>query len=163
MSEKKLSKLEIQRRSEALDEAQRAWEDLVSIYAPQSPCPECKGNGSIDAGSLGSICPRCMGRRTIPTPGIPEPKAPPFARLRAPLTAYGNALASETEELPPASSVPTMDDIAAVAQIVEQSARRISSAADAGEAQRELAGPAEHEPRDHDPPPSPLVFVPDED
>lgn len=155
---------DLRERSQELDEAQTAWEEMMALQ-PQIPCPECTGAGSIAAGSLGDICPRCLGKRTVLHPGHEPPEAPPFATLRGSITAYGNALAARAlpdtapcemcgaagkvmianqrkdcpkcdgtgrtarttprPELPPASSVPSMDELQSIKTRASEIAKQL--------------------------------------
>lgn len=106
---------DLRERSEKLDEMQTMFEELAYIQEPKMPCNECAGAGSVDAGSLGNICVKCMGARVINRPFYEPLEQPPFAQLRATITKYGDALADRALaeghgakkglELPPASSV----------------------------------------------------------
>ena len=108
-------------RSSALNDAQETWEEVAYMANPKMPCPECSGAGSISGGSLGDLCVRCMGQRVVEQPGRQTVTMPPFAQLRAAITAYGNALADRGLPaghkgkrhlaLPEASTVPTLESI----------------------------------------------------
>lgn len=109
---------ELQRRSQALHEAQEVWEDLTYNATPKMPCPECGGRGEVYGGSLGGLCPRCGGARVVDVAGAEPPLVPPFAALRAAISAYGDWLADRALPEahpgrrgllpPPPESVPTM-------------------------------------------------------
>lgn len=115
---------DLQERSQALDDAQTMFEELAYLANPKMPCPECTGAGAISAGSLGDVCPRCLGRRVVDRPGTEPLKQPDFKQLRSAITAYGDAKADRLLEadhdgkrnlaLPAPSSVPTMADIEAI-------------------------------------------------
>ena len=116
-----LSDNDLRERAELLNEAQQLYEDLAYISVPKIPCPECSGAGQIYGGSLGSMCPRCLGQRVVDRPGGESLELPNFASIRARITAYGNALADLALPdghkmkgrlgLPAASSVPTLEEI----------------------------------------------------
>lgn len=121
MTEPELTDEDIRARSQALDDAQETWEEVTYLHNPKMPCPECSGAGSIAGGSLGDICVRCMGMRVIDQPGTEPLTMPPFAELRAAITAYGNALADRALPaghrgkrnlaLPAASTVPAVEQL----------------------------------------------------
>ena len=112
---------DIRVRSQALSDAQDDWEAVAAYANPQMPCPECGGAGSVAGGSFSDLCIRCEGKRTIDMPGSPDFVMPPFAELRKAIGAYGDALADKALPdghrakrqlaLPPASTVPKLDDI----------------------------------------------------
>jgi hypothetical protein len=116
-----LDEEDLRKRSAALDEAQTAWEELAYVSTAKAPCPECSGAGQIGGGTLGDICPRCLGQRVIDAPGSEPLEMPPFSHLRAAITAYGDALADRALPaghrarkqlaLPPASSVPALESL----------------------------------------------------
>ena len=120
-----LTEDDLRERSQKLHETQELFEELAYMANPKMPCPECTGAGNVSGGSLGDICPRCMGVRVIDRPGSPKVDMPNFAQLRAGITAYGDALADRALPpvdgkphrafkglaLPPASSVVTMKDL----------------------------------------------------
>jgi hypothetical protein len=125
-----ISEEEIRRRSERLDEAQGIWERAHARAMPKMPCPECSANGAVVGGSLGDHCPTCHGTRVVSDDSVEfEFTIPPFAELRAAVSAYGDALvwrrnglpsglpAKRLAEfkkkmvLPPASSVPSLEHI----------------------------------------------------
>mgnify|MGYP001564626436 CR=1 FL=1 len=109
---------EARRRSEALHNAQEIWEDYALRATPHVPCPSCTGAGKLVSGSLGEICPTCEGKRVVPDLAADPIEIPDFAALRAPLTRYADALAfravGKMAALPPASTVPSMQDIEAL-------------------------------------------------
>lgn len=115
VDEIELTEADLQERSQKLDDLQEMFEEIAYVVEPKMACPECGGGGSIDAGSLGSICIRCMGAKVINQPFHEPMRQPDFAQLRAPITAYYNALADRALPaghphkkglaLPPASSV----------------------------------------------------------
>lgn len=90
---------DLRQRSQALDQAQETWEELAYLANPKMPCPECSGAGLVVGGSLGDLCVRCLGARVIEQPGSHPVELPPFAQLRAAISAYGDALADRA--LPP--------------------------------------------------------------
>ena len=104
-----LTEDDLQKRSQKLDDIQEMFEELAYVSEPKMPCNECAGSGSVDAGSLGSICVKCMGARVINRPFYEPIKKPEFHKLRASITNYGDAL-REGRELPPVSSVFGEDD-----------------------------------------------------
>lgn len=114
-TEIELTQGDLRERSEKLNELQDLFEELAYVTEAKMPCNECGGSGSVDAGSLGSVCVKCMGARVINQPFYEPMKQPPFKELRAPITAYGDALADRALPdghpnkkglaLPPASSV----------------------------------------------------------
>lgn len=89
-----LSDDDIRERSQALHEAQEEFEEMTFMHAAQHgmPCDECAGAGAVASGSLGNVCPKCMGRRVIARPGYQPPPAPPFRQLRAGIGVYADAL-----------------------------------------------------------------------
>ncbi len=108
---------EIQRRAEALSAAQGVWEQAAWRAHPKIPCPECTGNGQVVGGSLGDHCPSCNGTRMVDDQSVDvDFQMPDFKALRDPLNAYGDALIhrryGKPMALPPASTVPTMAQIA---------------------------------------------------
>jgi hypothetical protein len=108
-TEIELTEHDLRERSEKLDNIQEMYEEMAFMSEPKMPCNECGGTGSVDAGSLGGICVKCMGARVINQPFYEPMKQPPFAELRASITNYGNLLKARSEgenvQLPPASSV----------------------------------------------------------
>jgi hypothetical protein len=119
-----LSNDDLRERAELLNEAQQLYEDLAYISVPKIPCPECSGAGQVFGGSLGNMCPRCLGTRVVDRPGGVPLELPDFASIRARITAYGDALADRALPeghrakkllaLPPMSSVPTIEEIQAI-------------------------------------------------
>ncbi len=130
---------DLRERSEALHRAQESWEEYSYLATPKMPCPECSGAGQVAGGSLGDICVRCEGSRVIDRPGARPPEMPPFAALRAAITAYGNALADRQLPndhygkrhlvLPAADTVPTLEQISALANEAAGKARQLDGAA----------------------------------
>jgi hypothetical protein len=124
MAGAELSNNDLRERAELLNEAQQLYEDLAYISVPKIPCPECSGAGQIYGGSLGNLCPRCLGQRVVDRPGYEVLALPDFAGIRARITAYGDALADRALPaghrakkqltLPAASSVPTLEEIQAI-------------------------------------------------
>lgn len=116
-----LTEDDLRARSQALSDAQETWEELSYMTARKIPCPECSGAGAVSSGSLGDICPRCMGRRMLDQPGEVGVEMPPFAALRGAITAYGNAIADrelptghiakKQLALPAPATVPTLEQI----------------------------------------------------
>lgn len=127
-----ISSDDLRARSEALNEAQETFESLAYVSTPKIPCHECGGRGVTAAGSFGDIeCPNCGGKRVVERPGNPPIEAPPFAALRAGITAYGDALADRALPaghrnkrglaLPPASTVPSLESLRNItAELVEK-------------------------------------------
>lgn len=99
-----LTQDDLRERSQKLHDLQEMFEEIAYIVEPKMPCNECAGSGNVDAGSLGSICVKCMGARVINRPFYEPMKQPDFAQLRSTITVYGDALEAGGE-LPPASSV----------------------------------------------------------
>lgn len=119
--EVELSDEDIRQISSALDDAQTRWERVGYLSAQKMPCPECGGAGQIAGGSLGDICPGCLGARVIDHPAAEQLVLPPFASMRAALSAYANARLDRALPdghrgkkglaLPPRSTVPTLEEI----------------------------------------------------
>ncbi len=128
---------DIRDRSQELDEAQEAWEELAYIANPKIPCPECTGAGSVSGGSLGDICVRCLGTRVIERPGSQPMEMPAFAQLRAAIGAYGDALADRALPmghrgkrgllLPPPATVPTLEALQALRTQATDHARQLAA------------------------------------
>lgn len=126
---------DLRERSEALHKAQELYEELAFLKNPKMPCPECGGAGSTYGGSLGDVCPRCMGARMLDRPGGEDLEMPDFRKLRAAITAYGDALADKALPeghqakkhlaLPPAESVPTPEEIEELASHAKEQARQL--------------------------------------
>lgn len=114
-TETELTEDDLRERSEKLSDLQGMYNDIAYVMDPKMPCPECGGGGAVDAGSLGSICVGCMGAKVINQPFYEPMKQPDWKQLRAPITAYFDALADRALPdghdnkkglaLPPASSV----------------------------------------------------------
>jgi hypothetical protein len=104
-----LSQDELRERSEKLDEIQDMYTEMAFMQEPKMPCNECGGTGSVDAGSLGSVCVKCMGARVINQPFYEPMTQPDFAGFRKTITNYGNLLEArakgEQVQLPPPSEV----------------------------------------------------------
>lgn len=151
---------DLRERSQALDQAQEVYEELAYMTNPKMPCPECSGAGQVAGGSLGDICVRCMGARVIEQPGAAKVEMPPFASLRAAITAYGDALADRALpegrvvggdrhgqpirrnlSLPPAATVPTLAQIQALTAEGERRAKQLAGATPGIVARGELAEP----------------------
>ena len=100
---------DLRERSEKLDEIQEMYTEMAYMKDPKMPCNECGGTGSVDAGSLGSVCVKCMGARVINQPFYEPMEQPDFAGFRHTITNYGNLLTpkakGEQVQLPPASEV----------------------------------------------------------
>lgn len=114
------SEAEIAERAQAVDDAHGVWESARFKAMPKMPCPACAGNGYI-MGGMSEVCDGCFGKRVVQDAGEDFVfTMPDFAALKAPLVAYGNALAwrqhGKPAALPPAESVPTMDAIDQVLQ-----------------------------------------------
>jgi hypothetical protein len=128
---------DLRERSQALNEAEELYEELAFLGNPKMPCPECVGAGSVSGGSLGDICPRCIGQRVIDRPDSEPLKRPPFKELRAAISKYGNAMANaqlpaghdgkRDLALPAAASVPTLEEIKAIYSEGKALARQIGS------------------------------------
>lgn len=131
-----LTEADIRERSQELHETQELWEEYAYIANPKMPCPECGGRGAVSGGSLGDICVRCEGARVLEQPGRQTVNMPPFAALRGAITAYGNALADRALPeghlvkrglaLPPASTVPTLEDIRKLRTEAENGCKQLS-------------------------------------
>lgn len=138
-------------RSQALDDAQEAWEEVCYLANPKMPCPECTGAGQVSGGSLGNMCVRCMGARVIEQPGSTPVEMPPFAELRAAITQYGNAKADHelppghrarrNLALPPPTTVPTLDQITQLHGTAIGMSRQLANAPQAPQAQLPEAKP----------------------
>ena len=104
-----LTQDDLRERSEKLSDLQEMYTEIAYVAEPKMPCNECGGGGSVDAGSLGNICVKCMGAKVINQPFCEPFKQPPFKELRASITNYGNLLEArgrgEHVQLPPASTV----------------------------------------------------------
>ncbi|MBT8454173.1 MAG: hypothetical protein KJO40_19575 [Deltaproteobacteria bacterium] len=132
-----LTEEDLRDRSHALNEAEGLYEEVAFLGVPKMPCPECAGAGQIVGGSLGDVCPRCFGRRVIDRPSADPIERPPFAELRARITAYGDALADRALPdghqgrrnlaLPPASDVPTMAEIQTIADKLKDQAKQLDA------------------------------------
>lgn len=128
-----LTEEEIQRRAQALDEAQESWEQAKYRATPKIACPECTGRGTVIGGSLGDHCPSCNGTRLIDDPGAPDLdfESPDFRTPKAALAAYGDALiwrrAGRQLALPPVAGLPTMAEIEKLRQGARAVHRQISA------------------------------------
>lgn len=69
-------------RLRAVEFAEEVWQQAAYLAVEKMPCRECGGSGVIDGGSLGNICPECLGSRAEALAGQAPPPAPPPA-LRA--------------------------------------------------------------------------------
>ena len=128
-----LTEDDLRERSEALNEAQELYEELAFLKNPKMPCPDCGGSGSVYGGSLGDVCPRCGGARMLDQPGGEDLEMPDFRALRGAITAYGNALADQALPsghqakqnllLPPADSVPTLEQLEALGERAKELSR----------------------------------------
>jgi len=133
-----ISEEDLRQRSQALDDAQETWEETAYLANPKMPCPECTGAGSISGGSLGDICVRCLGARVIEQPGRQKVEMPPFAALRASISAYGDALADRELPaghkgkrhlaLPAPATVVTLEQIQKLAELGLSKARQLEGA-----------------------------------
>jgi hypothetical protein len=133
-----LTEDDLRARSEALDKAQTMYEEYAWVATPKVPCPECGGAGSVIGGSLGDFCPTCGGSRVIESPGGHRIQMPPFAALRGAITQYGNALADRALPaghrakrglaLPPAGSVPTVEQLDALTDEALSQVKRLEGA-----------------------------------
>lgn len=122
MSDDVLTEADLRDRSNQLNKTQEFYEEVSYLANPKMPCPDCAGGGMVSGGSLGDICVRCMGARVCERPGYKPLVIPPFAQLREKISEYGDALADmalpeghtafKGLALPPASSVPTVNEIA---------------------------------------------------
>lgn len=117
----KLTEDDIRERSQALHEAQEAWEELAFLSTPKIPCRECGASGQVHGGSFGALCPNCLGERMVAAPGAEPIDMPDFRSLRAAIGAYGDALAFADHSdpkmrraLPAGSGVPTLESITAL-------------------------------------------------
>lgn len=149
-----ISEEEIRKRAENLDAAQSLWERARDRSIAKIPCPECTGNGQVYGGALGDHCPTCHGTRVVADDLAEAPfEMPPFAELRAGLTAYGDALTwrrvglpsgltspdakpdaverfkREKMTLPPASTVPTPEQIEALTATGKAKLRELAASA----------------------------------
>lgn len=144
-----LTEDDLRQRSQALDNAQTMFEEYAWIATPKIPCNECGGSGMVIGGSLGDFCPTCGGSRVIESPGGHRIKMPPFAELRGAITAYGNALADRelptghrarrNLALPPASSVPTLEQLNALSAEALTKVRQLEGATPGLVDQKQLA------------------------
>lgn len=134
-----ISETDLRQRSEALNDAQEAWENLSFIATAKIPCHECGGRGVTAAGSFGDIeCPNCHGKRVVEHPANDPLVPPPFAMLRAAITEYGDALADRLLPaghrhkrglaLPAASTVPTIDAIGEILKDTMTRAKALKAA-----------------------------------
>lgn len=129
-----ISEEEIRKRSEALHDAQELWERAALRAIPKMPCPECTGRGAVIGGSLGDHCATCNGKRVVDDDASDiEFPMPDFKALRDPLTAYGDALIHRRHgramALPPAESVPTLDQISALRAQGKEMHRQLAAGA----------------------------------
>jgi DnaJ-class molecular chaperone len=97
----------LRERSEKLDEIQEMYTEMAFMKEPKMPCNECGGTGSVNAGSLGDICVKCMGARVINQPFYETLVQPDFAAMRKTITEYGNLLKAGT----PAAQLPTPSEV----------------------------------------------------
>jgi hypothetical protein len=142
-----LTEEDLRQRSQALDETEELYEELSFLGVPKMPCPECVGAGQISGGSLGDICPRCVGQRVVDRPDAEPLERPPFRQLRAKITAYGDALAARALPaghagkrdlaLPAASTVPTLQEI----EDLRAKGKEMAKAIGAGQPLPELKAP----------------------
>lgn len=133
-----LSEADLRERSAALNEAQENWEEVASTANPKIPCPECGTAGNVSGGSLGDICPRCLGSRVLDAPGRTIVQQPDFRGMRAAITAYGDALADrllpsghrakKQLALPAAATVPSLESIATLNQQAIDVSRQLAGA-----------------------------------
>ncbi len=145
-----ISQEDLRQRSEALDDAQEAWENFAYLSTRKIPCRECGGRGTTAAGSFGDIeCPLCHGKRVVEEPGQAPIEMPPFAQLREAITAYGSALADRHLPeghkgkrylaLPAATTVPTVD---AIGELLKQGVTRVKQITAAPVDQKQIDAPA---------------------
>jgi hypothetical protein len=124
-----------------LEDANQLWEKVAYLSSPKMPCPECGGSGQVFGGSLGDVCPGCMGMRVLDHPGADLMDIPDFAGMRLALGAYCDAK-RDGRALPPASTVPTREQIAELAKQAKAKAETLPSAPlPAGIAAGQLAEP----------------------
>lgn len=129
MASKKLTKHDIQERSQKLHKVQEYHREVSYIKNPKMPCPGCAGKGTVAGGSLGDICLDCMGERVFDMPGTEALEQPDFAKLRAGITSYGDAL-DAGGVLPPASSVPTLEELEDLRVKIDNQAKQLYGAAE---------------------------------
>lgn len=131
----KISNEDIRQLSEALNDAQESWEETAYLANPKMPCPECGGSGSVGGGIFDSTCVRCMGERVLDVPGSTPPEGmPDFKKLRASISAYGDALALASHpnaelrrQLPAATTLPTLDQLRELKQRAISTARQLTA------------------------------------
>jgi hypothetical protein len=96
-----------------LEEAAELREKVAFLSVQKMPCPECAGAGSVYGGSLGDICPTCMGRRVVDHPGADGVELPdllPWQNWLRQLDEYRGA-AQQGRALPPPGEPPSHEDL----------------------------------------------------
>lgn len=122
-----------------VERANTLYEKLAYLETAKMPCMECGGAGSLPGGSLGDICPGCLGARVIDHPGADEFPVPDFAGMRGALKA---CVDKDNKVLPGHHRVPRLS---AVRALYEKGTRKskllISSPSEAPA----LPAPAQHD------------------
>lgn len=72
-------------RLRVVEAAEEMWQQATYLAVEKMPCRECGGSGVIDGGSLGSICPECLGSRAEALAGQAPPPPPALRSMRAQL------------------------------------------------------------------------------
>lgn len=87
---------ELREIASSLEDAQGLADKVDYLTTAKMPCPECGGSGSLSAGSLGSMCPGCMGARYLDHPAghgdAANPAVKMLADMRRNFSTYATAL-----------------------------------------------------------------------
>ena len=124
-----------------VERANTLYEKLAYLGTAKMPCIECGGSGSLPGGSLGDICPGCLGARVMDHPGADEMTLPDFAGMRAALSA---CVDKDNNVLPGPHRVPQLSAVRAL----HEEGRRQSKLIGAPPEAPALPGPKQHD-EDH--------------
>lgn len=73
-------------RLRAVETAEQMWEQATDLSIRKIPCRECGGAGTVANGSLGDVCPECLGARAEDVAGqVPLEPPPALREFRAQL------------------------------------------------------------------------------
>jgi hypothetical protein len=122
-----------------IERANTLYEKLAYLGTAKMPCMECGGSGSLPGGSLGDICPGCLGACVMDHPGAEEIQMPDFAGMRAALSA---CVDEANEVLPGPHRVPRLSAVRALYEEGKRQSKLLISAAPEAPA---LPGPNQHD------------------